>query len=410
MPQSPENKEAAGQQEVKAAQILEVLRQQRHEESIDIVKRSFDDGDDDGEENHNLRDRNIKRPRRRSLLEGAANLYDRINDNQPKNPVALLLDDNIEDEYISKRQIIAEALAQSRDNLKDYKLSMSIESKKRLVTCLHLLKLANKQLADKVSSLQEIVNQEAHETEGKRPRSSKIESDETKEGEEEEDGDEEFFDARDSFEPRKSKQITLEVVGTIKKVYSLISKFTGNTLPEPARSQVRQTLLNLPTHWNMHVTGTGHDPKSDCSGNDIYNSVNRLQRPYSSSNGKILILAKESLDMMTNVMDVVDSSLGKMEEWVKQKQEVKEMVRLRFLRRLQAHKSRHEADDENAFINGGRASAAPGANSIVSKHTPLIVDTSQLETLVVDNSDIRTAAHIRTINEDCPKTNDRRDA
>ena len=42
---------------------------------------------------------------------------------------------------------------------------MSIESKKRLVTCLHLLKLANKQLSDyKITCLQELVREENEDT------------------------------------------------------------------------------------------------------------------------------------------------------------------------------------------------------------------------------------------------------
>ena len=55
-----------------------------------------------------------------------------------------------------------------------------------------------------------------------------------------------------------------------------------------------------------------------------------------STNSKVLILAKESLNMVQNVMDVVDSTLGKAEEWVKQRQEVKEMIYKRFLERQAA--------------------------------------------------------------------------
>ncbi|KAL6943020.1 hypothetical protein ACO0RG_001995 [Hanseniaspora osmophila] len=41
----------------------------------------------------------------------------------------------------------------------------------------------------------------------------------------------------------------------------------------------------------------------------------------------MLLLAKESLEMVSSVMDVVDETLGKAEEWVKHKQEIKELLR-----------------------------------------------------------------------------------
>ncbi|CAB4256898.1 similar to Saccharomyces cerevisiae YHL020C OPI1 Transcriptional regulator of a variety of genes [Maudiozyma barnettii] len=328
-----------------------------------------------------------------------------------------------EEERVSKRKIISEALQTTRDNLKEYKLNMSIESKKRLITCLHLLKLANKQLSDKVMNLQAMVKEEktvprrrrrtltnSHDRHGvsrhRRQRASTIsgestmsvktsnneklkttqdgvspmgekqpthpinaeksETSESGSGSETDaeedyyggDEDEEFFDAFDSNDfDEKSTVIKMEVVGTIKKVYSLISSYTGDSLPEPARSQVRESLLNLPTNWFLTASNTSGNsmenvssagssdnpntsigtPKCQDKGMTIEDINKKISRARSSSaasggadsnltpNGKVLILAKESLDMVQNVMDVVDSTLGKAEEWVKQKQEVKEM-------------------------------------------------------------------------------------
>lgn len=50
-----------------------------------------------------------------------------------------------------------------------------------------------------------------------------------------------------------------------------------------------------------------------------------------STNGKVLILARESLAMVGNVMNVVDNTLGKAEEWVKHKKELKEMLKEQFV-------------------------------------------------------------------------------
>lgn len=211
---------------------------------------------------------------------------------------------------ISKRQKISEAIAKGKGNLKGYKLNMSIESKKRLVTCLHLLKLANNQLSNKVSFLQELVQQEQRTRKSRRSKAIKS-------GTSEEHSDnEQFFDASDNLD-EQSTVIKMEVVGTVKKVYSIVSKFTGSSLPEPARSQVRETLLKLPTNWSTSMNSTNMSK---------YTSSKKI-----STNGKVLILARESLDMVGNVMNVVDNTLGKAEEWVKHKKELKEMLKEQFV-------------------------------------------------------------------------------
>lgn len=212
-----------------------------------------------------------------------------------------------------------------KENLKEYQLNMSIESKKRLVTCLGLLKLANKQLSQRVMSLQDMVRKEEELRMVRRQLTSKtlrkIENKVTQDDqkEEEEEPEEQFYDASSSMkggredyaeeeeesDPRAA-EIRLEVVGTLKKVYTVVSKFTGNSLPEPARSQVRETLLKLPTKWMVQSNEKGSKAIS--------------------SNGRALLLAKESLEMVGNVMNVVDGTLGKAEEWVKSKQELKQVL------------------------------------------------------------------------------------
>ncbi|SCV01200.1 LAME_0G14708g1_1 [Lachancea meyersii CBS 8951] len=260
----------------------------------------------------------------------------------------------------SKKQKISNAIAKSKSNLKGYQLNMSIESKKRLVTCLHLLKLANYQLSNRVSFLQDLVHKEQQLRGGrirenigrrikvrgeKRPDDADIaakdrdngerkendEYDENEKGEsngdedepedededECEDGDKDrYYDASDNLH-EQSDAVKMEIVGTVKKVYSLVSKFTGNSLPEPARTQVRESLLKLPSNWTSSMNSENLSK---------YTNSKRLSR-----NGKVLILAKESLGMVHNVMDVVDNTLGKAEEWVKQKQEIKELLKEQYL-------------------------------------------------------------------------------
>lgn len=480
------------EEDVKAAEVLGVLKKSHPEyknasnsaEQNGITlsnKRRRNDSIDGCSTNSSGKEENRKDPLvsrqpdtlLNRMVSNVVTFYDDFNDRKRVGSIAKLLDDAYEDNYtsseddkskddeeeddeekdddydednggdnystdsrVSKRRKFSEALAKSRDNFKEYKLSMSIESKKRLITCLHLLKLANKQLSDKVTNLQAMVKEEEEASKRRRRRltgpydihstthqsktsNTKYDTDyNAKESEESEnevknistnnetkaileakkrsqdecyDGggedDEEFFDAFDSNDfDEKSTIIKMEVVGTIKKVYSLISRYTGDSLPEPARSQVRESLLNLPTNWFLSANGTFSTEPNTVSTTDTSNSsrtssaadspiiteeedmanqnlkktVNRGRSASTTSvgpdnsnlsaNGKVLILAKESLDMVQNVMDVVDSTLGKAEEWVKQRQEVKEMFLRTFLGKqgLNEHENVSNSTDSDA--------------------------------------------------------------
>lgn len=335
------------EEDVQAAEALDVLRNSHGQ----LFKTNVQ-GEVDNKMDTLGSDSLLDRVRRNSVISNVVSLYEMKSKKRTASVVSnnedsgkLSSDDTdrddcnefVEDEEsrkelaVSKRQKITEVIAKSKGNLKEYQLNMSIESKKRLIACLHLLKLANKQLTDRVAVLQDQVERERK---NKKISKRMKEDDSTEERDDDDDeSEDEFFDAAESVD-EQSKVIKMEVVGTVKKVYSLISKFAGNSLPEPARSQVRQTLLNLPTNWTISVN------KSSLS-----RKTHRSQK-HLSANGKILILAEESLSMVRNVMKVVDCSLGRAEEWVKQKQEVKELLKERFLQQQLKMQIREQIEKE----------------------------------------------------------------
>ncbi|CAI4426026.1 BAP_1a_G0023130.mRNA.1.CDS.1 [Saccharomyces cerevisiae] len=377
------------EEEVEAAEVLGVLKQscrQKSQPSEDVSQADKMPASESSTTPLNILDRVSNK-----IISNVVTFYDEINTNKrPLKSIGRLLDDdddehddydyNDDEFFTNKRQKLSRAIAKGKDNLKEYKLNMSIESKKRLVTCLHLLKLANKQLSDKISCLQDLVEKEQvhplHKQDGNARTTTGAGEDET--SSEEDDDDEEFFDASEQVNAsEQSIVVKMEVVGTVKKVYSLISKFTANSLPEPARSQVRESLLNLPTNWfdSVHSTSLPHHASfhyANCEEQKVEQQQQQQQlqqqllqqqllqqqqqkrnkdgddsaSPSSSvtANGKVLILAKESLEMVRNVMGVVDSTLGKAEEWVKQKQEVKEMIRERFLQQQQQYRQQQQKD------------------------------------------------------------------
>ena len=90
---------------------------------------------------------------------------------------------------------------------------------------------------------------------------------------------------------------------------------------------MREVLLKLPTKW-----------------------LNDSEKPNSkniSSNKRALLLAQEALDMVGNVMNVVDDTLGKAETWVKNKQELKQLLMEQFKHEQLKQKVKHQLTKEN---------------------------------------------------------------
>ncbi|KAI9374504.1 transcription factor Opi1 [Aspergillus egyptiacus] len=93
-----------------------------------------------------------------------------------------------------------------------------------------------------------------------------------------------------------------DVLATLKQVVDVVSKYAGGALPENARHLVRRHLTSLPHRFQIATTAC---PASDSSG------------PSAESSGarRILVLASEGLDMMSQVSDVVNQTLVSAEHW-----------------------------------------------------------------------------------------------
>lgn len=114
--------------------------------------------------------------------------------------------------------------------------SLSHENKQRLRYCLHLLKLANTHIAAKVSQLQELVQEERAVAMAQSIAANHVPNtgnDKT----------------RNNFLGQKANNIKRDIVWTIRKVISALSTYAGNSLPEPARSHVRNYILRFPARW-----------------------------------------------------------------------------------------------------------------------------------------------------------------
>lgn len=114
--------------------------------------------------------------------------------------------------------------------------SLSHENKQRLRYCLHLLKLANTHIAAKVNQLQELVQEERAVAMAQSIAANHVPNT----------GNDK---ARNNFLGQKANNIKRDIVWTIRKVISALSTYAGNSLPEPARSHVRNYILRFPARW-----------------------------------------------------------------------------------------------------------------------------------------------------------------
>lgn len=96
-----------------------------------------------------------------------------------------------------------------------------------------------------------------------------------------------------------------DVLETLKKVVSIVSQYAGGALPTNARELVHRHLMSLPQRFSIanainHQNGGGEGS----SANEAAMNANR-----------VMVLAQEGLDMMTQVSRVVNDTLVSAEGW-----------------------------------------------------------------------------------------------
>lgn len=94
-----------------------------------------------------------------------------------------------------------------------------------------------------------------------------------------------------------------DVMKTLKEVVDIVSKYAGGALPENARILVRRHLTSLPQRFRLanSRTVTRNGENGDM---EVTDGANR-----------VLVLAKEGLDMMAQVSGVLDGTIVSAEEW-----------------------------------------------------------------------------------------------
>ncbi|KJZ73957.1 hypothetical protein HIM_06625 [Hirsutella minnesotensis 3608] len=98
--------------------------------------------------------------------------------------------------------------------------------------------------------------------------------------------------------------LKVDVVKTLQDCVTNVSTYAGGALPENARVLVRRHLTSLPQRFRIATMSSvteGHDRDSESA--------------IREGAQKVLVLAKEGLDMVTQISGVVDGTIVSAEEW-----------------------------------------------------------------------------------------------
>jgi transcriptional repressor OPI1 len=175
-------------------------------------------------------------------------------------------------------------------------VAMSEESLRSLKYCLGWLRWANEHIGKVILALKTVLEQY---DQGSAEDSGKIEGS----------GSEGQLiirsDAERSALNAKIAELKRDVLKTLKEVVDIVSKYAGGALPENARDLVRRHLTSLPQRFRLASSRNTESSRNGEGGDvEIRDGANR-----------VLVLAKEGLDMMAQVSGVLDGTIVSAEEW-----------------------------------------------------------------------------------------------
>jgi hypothetical protein len=109
-----------------------------------------------------------------------------------------------------------------------------------------------------------------------------------------------------------------DVLKTLRDVIETVSRYAGGALPENARILVRKHLTSLPRRFQLasQVEADTSALKSDsAAGPETETGIREKEKEVRDGAQRVLVLAKEGLDMMAQVSGVLDGTIVSAEEW-----------------------------------------------------------------------------------------------
>jgi hypothetical protein len=164
--------------------------------------------------------------------------------------------------------------------------ALSDESRRSLRYCLRILFAANSNLVKVIETLSNVVDELDNYLNARPPVAGYLP---------------EPYEARRQRLADTVDRLKDEALKTLKRVVDTISRYAGGALPEQARNVVKSQLLSFPIR--MHVQTTAVQGEEDEG------------RKTKGTAMRVLVMAREGLDMMKGVTDVVEGTLLSADEW-----------------------------------------------------------------------------------------------
>lgn len=106
-----------------------------------------------------------------------------------------------------------------------------------------------------------------------------------------------------------------DVLKTLQDVINTVSKYAGGALPDNARELVRQHLTSLPQRFRLATVIEDGPQNESGSGTSDDQRLEAQDQQTRESAQRVMVLAKEGLEMMAQVSGVLDGTIVSAEEW-----------------------------------------------------------------------------------------------
>lgn len=184
-------------------------------------------------------------------------------------------------------------------------VAMSAESLRSLKYCLRWLRWTNDHMGKAIGSLKDALEEYESACNTQAAITNGEKADEDMNGTEGGSGTKTPEEARTEIANR-IQVIKADILKTLQEVTNTVSKYAGGALPENARILVRRHLTSLPQRFRL---ATLSENGAERNGNkDIDSSLRDGAQ-------KVLVLAKEGLDMVTQISGVLDGTIVSAEDW-----------------------------------------------------------------------------------------------
>ncbi|OHW98357.1 clock controlled protein [Colletotrichum incanum] len=184
-------------------------------------------------------------------------------------------------------------------------VAMSEESLRSLKYCLRWLRWANEHIGGVINNLKSTLEQYEKTGQSQQEEQTEVSND----------GDHMMVDSQpDSMSEQdrtmlaaKIASLKGDVLKTLRDVIETVSKYAGGALPDNARTLVRRHLTTLPQRFRY--ASMVEQQQGEKTGDQAREEAMR------EGAHRVLVLAKEGLDMMSQVSGVLDGTIVSAEEW-----------------------------------------------------------------------------------------------